>query len=436
MKTRRKQTFKLVAAIIAILGIAFIGCQPEPEPDNGKNNPPTPPEHTHQWGEWTVTKAPTCTAAGEETRVCALDATHKETQAISALGHDWEWVVTTPATYTAEGVETKTCKHDPSYKDGTRPIPQLTYTAPSIAELGTWLTSQPTNTADTAYRVVLNVNDISDIRTTLNAAPDKYIYLDLSGSTITTIPEYAFNSGSPNFTGITTLVGITIPNSVTSIGLAAFYKCTSLASVTIPNNVTSIVSASFGFCTSLTSITIGSGVTNIGEGSFFGCTSLTEINIDVRNSSYTVENGVLYTKDKTTLHTYPAGKAGTTFIIPSNVTSIGNAAFYGCASLAIITIPAGVTSIGIQTFQDCTNLTSITIPPSVTSIEAQAFYGCTSLTSVTFAGTITSTNFVSGSTVFYGDLRAKFYATNTSNGTPGTYTTTAPVGSSSVWTKQ
>jgi len=32
-------------------------------------------------------------------------------------------------------------------------------------------------------------------------------------------------------------------------------------------------------------------------------------------------------------------------------------------------------------------------------------------------------------------LRAKFYASNTTNGTPGTYTTTAPVGISSVWAK-
>jgi len=71
-----------------------------------------------------------------------------------------------------------------------------------------------------------------------------------------------------------------------------------------------------------------------------------------------------------------------------------------------------------------------------------AFNNCTSLTSVTFTGTIAEVNFGSinsyGNLVspFNGDLRAKFYATNASNGTPGTYTTTAPVGNSSVWTKQ
>ncbi|MBQ9392805.1 MAG: LPXTG cell wall anchor domain-containing protein, partial [Oscillospiraceae bacterium] len=32
----------------------------------------------HNWGEWTVTKAATCTAKGEETRTCANDASHVE----------------------------------------------------------------------------------------------------------------------------------------------------------------------------------------------------------------------------------------------------------------------------------------------------------------------------------------------------------------------
>jgi len=42
----------------------------------------------------------------------------------------------------------------------------------------------------------------------------------------------------------------------------------------------------------------------------------------------------------------------------------------------------------------------------------------------------------SNTTPFLGDLRDKFYATDPTNGTPGMYTTTAPVGNTSVWTKQ
>ena len=41
----------------------------------------------HAWGEWAQTKAPTCTEAGEEQRVCANDPSHVETRAVEKLGH-------------------------------------------------------------------------------------------------------------------------------------------------------------------------------------------------------------------------------------------------------------------------------------------------------------------------------------------------------------
>ena len=80
--------------------------------------------HTHEWGNWTQTTAPTCTTAGIETRVCTLDATHQETRAgAAAIGHDWgDWEVTTAPTATVDGEETRTCKHDPTHTE-TRIIP-------------------------------------------------------------------------------------------------------------------------------------------------------------------------------------------------------------------------------------------------------------------------------------------------------------------------
>jgi len=250
----------------------------------------------------------------------------------------------------------------------------------------------------------------------------------------------------------------TIPDSVTSIGQDAFVSCTSLTSVTIPNSVTSIGQGAFAGCTNLTSVTIPNSVTNIGDRAFYSCTSLTAINVVANNTEYTVEDGVLYNKNKTVLHTYPAGKTGSFFTIPNSVTSIGQGAFSSCESLTSVTIPNSVTSIGNTAFSSCESLTSITIPDSVTSIGNYAFYlcdnltsvtipnsvtsigqgafaGCTNLTSVTFQGTIASSEF-SISNAFNDDLRDKFYATDADNGTPGTYTTTAPVRWDSVWTKQ
>ena len=43
----------------------------------------------HDYGEWNVTKAATCTVEGEKTRVCSRDASHKETEVISKLEHSY-----------------------------------------------------------------------------------------------------------------------------------------------------------------------------------------------------------------------------------------------------------------------------------------------------------------------------------------------------------
>jgi hypothetical protein len=167
---------------------------------------------------------------------------------------------------------------------------------------------------------------------------------------------------------------------VTSIGELAFSRCTSLAS---------------------TSITIPNSVIRIEDKAFSGCTSLVSVNI------------------------------------PNSVTNIGNKAFSGCYRLTSITIPNSVTRIGDNSFQNCTTLASITIPDSITTIETMAFYGCKSLTSVTFQGTIPSVNF-STTNIFFsnepfdGDLRTKFYLSNSANGTPGTYTR---LRGSIIWTK-
>jgi len=74
------------------------------------------------------------------------------------------------------------------------------------------------------------------------------------------------------------------------------------------------------------------------------------------------------------------------------------------------------------------DLSGVTIPNSVTSIGGYAFFGCSSLASVRFEGLI---NLSYSSNPFDGDLRDKYLF-----GGIGTYTTTAPMGSSSVWTKQ
>jgi hypothetical protein len=243
------------------------------------------------------------------------------------------------------------------------------------------------------------------------------------GNSVTSIGDYAFYNCSG-------LASVTIPNSVTSIGDYAFYNCSGLASVTIPNSVMSIGGSAFGGCSGLASVTIPNSVTSIGGSAFRGCSGLENITVASGNTAYRSEGNCLISIADNEL--ILGCKAS---VIPESVMSIGGSAFGGCSGLASVTIPNSVMSIGGFAFGGCTGLASVTIPNSVMSIGSEAFYGCTGLASVTFEGTIPSSGFTNYFT-FPGDLRSKFYATDSTNGTPGTYTTTNPGDYYSTWTKQ
>jgi len=97
----------------------------------------------------------------------------------------------------------------------------------------------------------------------------------------------------------------------------------------------------------------------------------------------------LFDKSQSTLLAYPAGKAETSYSIPSSVTSIGGDAFAMCGNLTSITIPNSVTNIGYQAFWSCYRLTSATIPGSVTTVGDSAF-ACYGLTNVAIGNGVAS----------------------------------------------
>ena len=172
----------------------------------------------------------------------------------------------------------------------------------------------------------------------------------------TIIPDDVTSIGSV-FSQCDFLTSIIIPDSVKSIGKYAFYGCNSLTSIVIGNGVTSIGEAAFMGCKSLTSIVIGNGVTSIWETAFDDCSSLTSIVVAEGNTVYDSReqcNAIIHTATNTLI----SGCQNT--IIPESVTSIGEAAFYGCDSLTSIVIGNGVTSIGEAAFMGCDSLKSIT----------------------------------------------------------------------------
>lgn len=268
-------------------------------------------------------------------------------------------------------------------------------------------------------------------------------------STLTTIGEAAF-------IGAKALESVVIPNNVTDVGGNAFSNCFGLKSVTINGQITEIKERTFQLCTSLSSIVIpdgvtiigrqafsedsvltnvhiGSGVTKIGESAFahclkldsvhlhagvtevveyafYDCKGLRSITVAEDNPSYVSIDGVVFTKDSTTLLKYPSSKELTEYtvpstadtiaprafeknvymksiIIPSNVKRLGRNAFWSSQSLENVSLSESMAVIEPYTFSFCLALQTFTIPANITKIDEDAFNQCYNLTRVTLKST-------------------------------------------------
>ena len=213
-----------------------------------------------------------------------------------------------------------------------------------------------------------------------NSHANEVLYINI-GEAVTTI-------GNAAFWGCSQVTSIVIPDSVTRIGKNAFEYCTVLSSVILGNSVSELGASIFGGCYALVSIDLPASVETIDSGTFRGCHSLEAINTASDNPYFKSLDGILLTKDGSTLLCFPCGK-DCDYTIPSGVIRIGDYSFYGCELLHSVHIPEGVAAIGRYAFQLCTAMQSVNIPSSVTEIGFAAFYSCRSLTSIVIPGSIT-----------------------------------------------
>ena len=136
------------------------------------------------------------------------------------------------------------------------------------------------------------------------------------------------------------------------------YKGPDSGEVVIPKTIEGyevkwIGDRAFQNCTGITSVVIPDGVMRIGEFVFSGCTSLAEITVSPDNKNFSSVDGVLFSKDMSTLLIYPSSNKHSSYTVPDGVTKIGNYAFDHCKNLTEITIPDSVTEIDNYNFYYC-----------------------------------------------------------------------------------
>ncbi len=245
-----------------------------------------------------------------ELTVVTSDATYVATYSSEKLGMKYSF---SDGSYTVTGYvgDLVNLVVPDTYDDGTNGVGNVV----AIKDHAFWMN-------DTLKTVTLGKNVTSIGNETFRACTSLETVSLNEGLTI--IDDSGFN-------GCTSLKSITLPTSLTTLGSSSFYKCTSLTSMNIPKNVTSIHVAAFGYCNAINGITV-----------------------DSDNTKYSSSDGILLSKNQTSLIWFPGIKTGS-FKIPSSINYISVGAFFGC-SLSSIIIPTTTWSMPPSAFQDCHNL--------------------------------------------------------------------------------
>ncbi|GEM_PF-5197517 len=120
----------------------------------------------HEWGDWTVSKEPSCTEKGSEVRICKNDSNHREEQEIPPKGHSLIKTESKAPTCEKDGnIEYYTCSEcGEIYKDseGTQVIKETEIIIPAIGHnWSDWTMSLPATCTSSG----------EEIRTCNNGAP-------------------------------------------------------------------------------------------------------------------------------------------------------------------------------------------------------------------------------------------------------------------------
>jgi hypothetical protein len=171
------------------------------------------------------------------------------------------------------------------------------------------------------------------------------------------------NLASFDFAGVSTLgnwsfagsgiVNVKLDKSVRYIGQGAFVNCSRLKSVEIDgtNQAVTLGSSAFRHCLNLVNVTLKNCLFSIPNYTFSNCTRL-------RNFGWTTKEG-----PNISLGSYAFAATGLrTFIVPSNVSTIGHGAFGWIENLSSITFAGSPRTVEPDCFVGCHNLTTIDTP--------------------------------------------------------------------------
>ncbi len=183
------------------------------------------------------------------------------------------------------------------------------------------------------------------------------------------------------FNNCINLEKVVIPASVVSVGAKAFYNCRGLVEILLTGGG-SLGNEAFYGCVNVAEVNISGNITKLGDNVFYGIPKLT---VAPDNVDYVIENGILYTSDKSVL-VMNLDRTLATVTIPASVQEIANNAFIKNTRLVSVVFEndSSLVAIGANAFERCTKLGEIVLPDTLERLGEAAFKDCVSLESAIF----------------------------------------------------
>lgn len=201
--------------------------------------------------------------------------------------------------------------------------------------------------------------------------------------TIESITKHAFERNE-------NLTQINIPSKVTTIPFDCFRGCYSLEYIEIPDTVNKIEGGAFRYCEGLKSISLPESVTEISEETFTICESLESIDmpgvrkIGYRGFSHCYKLVITELPDcLTEIGDWAFANCTFEYLDLTNVTHIGEYAFYFCRSLKEVILNDTIEKLENGVFFSCKKLEKIDLPSNLVYIGRDCFRG-SGLKSITF----------------------------------------------------
>ncbi len=137
--------------------------------------------------------------------------------------------------------------------------------------------------------------------------------------------------------------------------------------------VAEIADSAFFNCREITSLVLPASIQSVGKNTVDHCFVLQEFEV-AGGGHFSVQDGVLFDADATTLIVCPAAKTGK-YVVPVTVDSIAPAAFSSCKNINEVVLPQRLKAIQDYTFYECWGLANVSFPDALETIGNYAFDG-------------------------------------------------------------